>query len=346
VLKHHRTGHQMERDLRRHFVAYQPDARARPLGERPLADVDKKTVVDIVDRIVAVGHHSMARNVFGGVRSFFEWVIGRGIYGIDKSPCDRLKPRHVIGKSKTKRSRVLTDEEWFCYWRAAGKMGRPQSTLLRMLALVPNRRDEIGRGRRRELDLTNARSPTAEEIKAGEKRRQIPAPVWTVPAARMKGTNEEARPFAIPPTPTIVAMLDSLPRGNADDFLFSKNSGLSPVNSWSKDKRDLDRLMLRTWRALGRLKGEDRRGRTFPRFVIHDVRRSIRTGLSALPIPHEIREACLAHRKGGVHGIYDLYENLEERRRALQLWEQKLLSIVEPPKGDANVVRGVFKGAS
>jgi hypothetical protein len=78
--------------------------------------------------------------------------------------------------------------------------------------------------------------------------------------------------------------------------------------------------MLRTWRALGRIMGEDRRNELFKPWVVHDIRSTVRTHLSALPVAHEVREAVMAHRKQGVQATYGLYENLDEKRRALELW--------------------------
>jgi integrase len=40
----------------------------------------------------------------------------------------------------------------------------------------------------------------------------------------------------------------------------------------------------------------------------HDLRRTVRTGLSHLQCPNEIAEAVLGHTRGGVEGIYDRYK--------------------------------------
>ena len=73
-----------------------------------------------------------------------------------------------------------------------------------------------------------------------------------------------------------------------------------------------------------------------PAFVNHDIRRTVRTRLSALKISEEVRKAVLAHVRPGIKGAYDKYEYLEEKREALTLWNARLRSIIEPPP--ANVV--------
>jgi hypothetical protein len=71
--------------------------------------------------------------------------------------------------------------------------------------------------------------------------------------------------------------------------------------------------------------------------VNHDIRRTVRTHLSALHIGEEVREAVLAHVRPGIKGVYDQYQYLEEKREALTLWNARLRDIVEAPP--ANVVK-------
>jgi hypothetical protein len=53
----------------------------------------------------------------------------------------------------------------------------------------------------------------------------------------------------------------------------------------------------------------------------------MRTQLSALPIPDEVRELMIAHRQSGLHQTYDLHD---EKRRGFELWADHLVRIVEP----------------
>ena len=73
------------------------------------------------------------------------------------------------------------------------------------------------------------------------------------------------------------------------------------------------------------------RGGDADAFVLHDIRRTMRTGLSALPIPDNIRELTIAHARPGLHKVYDQFAYEAEKRRALELWAARLRSIVEPP---------------
>jgi integrase len=71
-------------------------------------------------------------------------------------------------------------------------------------------------------------------------------------------------------------------------------------------------------------------------WVIHDLRRTLRTHLSALRIPDHIAEMVIGHGRQGLQRVYDQHRYVDEMREALTLWAARLRSIVEPPP--ANVV--------
>ena len=59
-------------------------------------------------------------------------------------------------------------------------------------------------------------------------------------------------------------------------------------------------------------------------------------------VPHNVAEAVLAHRQGGVVGTYDTHQYLEERNEALTAWAQHIASIVNPePAAPAKVVKSL-----
>src|SRR5450759_2714817 len=111
------------------------------------------------------------------------------------------------------------------------------------------------------------------------------------------------------------------PRRN---YLFSTTMGARPVSGFSKTKQRLDKEMLT---ELGNLEP----------WVIHDIRRTMRTGLSALPVPDLVRELVIGHTKPGLHKVYDQHAYIDEKRHALELWAARLHDIVQP--APANVVK-------
>ena len=156
------------------------------------------------------------------------------------------------------------------------------------------RRSEVAEARWREFDLS--------------------AKLWSIPPERMKANAAHV----VPLTALVVAVLERLPRFDSGDYLFTSTQGRKPITGFNRAKRALDAKMLA---ELGEL----------PPFVLHDIRRSVRTGLSALPVPDLIRELVIGHTKPGLHKIYDQHTYIDEKRHALELWWGRLQSIVEPP---------------
>jgi integrase len=136
--------------------------------------------------------------------------------------------------------------------------------------------------------------------------------LWTVPATRMKGAGAHEIPLA----PEALALLRSLPRFTAGDHVFTTTAGSKAVNGFSKAKGRVD--------ALSGVAG----------WKFHDLRRTMRTHLSALPIEDRVREQMIAHAQPGLHKVYDLHRYEAEKRRGFELWEQRLRGILNPALSD------------
>ena len=66
-------------------------------------------------------------------------------------------------------------------------------------------------------------------------------------------------------------------------------------------------------------------------WVIHDIRRSVATGMADIGIAPHIIEAVLNHvsgHKGGVAGIYNRSSYAVEKAAALAKWDKYVASIV------------------
>ncbi|MEY8199769.1 MAG: site-specific integrase, partial [Colwellia sp.] len=59
----------------------------------------------------------------------------------------------------------------------------------------------------------------------------------------------------------------------------------------------------------------------------HDLRRTVRTGLSRLGCRSEVAEAVLGHSRKGIEGTYDLHGYEDECREWLQKWAEHLSSL-------------------
>jgi integrase len=270
---------------------------------KQVTEITRRDVTHLVDTIKGRGAARQAHNILGHVTTFFNWAIERGVYGLEASPCDRLRPARLIGP-KVVRQRVLTDTELRAFWRATGRMGYPTGPLMRMLLLTGQRKSEVAEARWREFDLANR--------------------VWTVPPERFKS----GASHTVPLSDDVVALLAGLPRWAGGDFLFSTTGGKTPVSGFSKAKVRLDRRMLRTLRAMARSRGDDYNAGLLQPFVIHDLRRTVRTRLASLRVVDAVAEMVIGHGRRGLQRVYDQHAYLDEMREALEAWAKKLRSIV------------------
>ena len=138
-----RKGRECERDIRRELL---------PLwAKRPIAEITAQDVRDIMKAAKERGAPYQAHNILVLARRLFSWAIDQHVYGLETSPCDRLKPKAIIGK-KVFRTRVLDDDELRAFWRATRRLGYPYGPLFRMLALTGQRKSEVAEARWSEFD--------------------------------------------------------------------------------------------------------------------------------------------------------------------------------------------------
>lgn len=314
-LKRHVAGQRKAEQVAREMRA---DLLPR-LKNKPLADITRRDVTKVIDAIKDRGSPYQAHNVFGHLRTMFNWAIDRGVYGIETSPCDRMKATRVIGPKKA-RQRVLSDLEIAAFWRAAGKMTKYDrvrrvkvddinGAVFRLLLVTGQRKSEIA-------------EMAWSEIDGGTK-------LLTVPAERYKSDAAHT----VPLSEMAMDIIEPLPRykgKDTGDFVFTTTKGKKPVNGFSNAKERLERQMLLALRALARMRGDDPKAVRMDPFVIHDVRRTVRTRLSGLRVPDHVAELVIGHARRGLAGVYDRHSYDAEKREALDAWANRLRSIIEP----------------
>lgn len=281
-------------------------------GSRPFGEIMPEEIAVAIRAIVKRGSPYQAHNALGYLRRLYSWAIGTNEFGVTASPVERLRPKDLIGK-KEARDRVLADHELRVVWQATDMLGYPYGPLIKLLMLTGQREREIGDASWSEIDF-------------GKKQ-------LVIGAARMKGSAAHLVPLA----PEALKIVEALPRHTGGAFVFSTSNGTKSVNGYSKCKVRLDgvaakiRAAARLGKDFADVKAEEvEDADRLPPFVLHDLRRSARTGFSALPVEDIVREAVIAHRRGGIHAVYDLHSYAAEKRRCLELWEAHLKGIVSP----------------
>lgn len=95
-------------------------------------------------------------------------------------------------------------------------------------------------------------------------------------------------------------------------LLFQATGSEKPFSAWSKNKKALDKLA------------------PIPHWTLHDLRRTLRTGLGKLGVRPDIAERVLNHisARTEVEDVYDLNLYLPELRDAMQRWENHLTNLL------------------
>lgn len=264
-------------------------------------EIDAGDVAAAIQVIVSRGSKYQAHNAFSYIRGMYNWAMGQPRLNIKVSPCTGLSAKTLIGK-KRPRTRVLQDWEIREVWTACEKENcvYPYGRIIQLLLLTALRENEVAQMRWEELDVDSA--------------------LWTIPSARMKGEDDDPPPpHEVPLTAHMIEIIKSLPPNNGP-FVFSRSGGQKPANYWSKAKRQIDKLSgVRDW-------------------IAHDLRRTVRTRISAIPAEEHVREALLAHGRRGIQAHYDQHRYRDEKRQLLQQWDDRLERILNPPRADARVV--------
>jgi integrase len=153
----------------------------------------------------------------------------------------------------------------------------------------------------------------------------LKAKEWIIPARRSKN----GQPHIIPLAPAVVALVKSIPEVEGSAKLFpakgNRDNGPSGITkAQQRLSKEVDRLLER----------EDS-----TRWTLHDIRRTVATGLQRLGIRFEVTEAVLNHvsgAKGGIAGVYQRHDWKAEKRAALEAWARELNKIVQ--RSDASNV--------
>lgn len=261
------------------------------LGSKPMPYIDHFDLQSVLDAI-PVPQRATRRNVFAYASILFGWAAKRRY--IENNPLLSMeKPGAPMA-----RDRVLYDGELSVIWRASNEMATPWGPFYRLLILTGQRKSEVAGMVWAELDR-----------KSG---------VWTIPADRAKNK----KVHLVPLTPAAINVLDELADGDAwpnSGFVLTTN-GRSSISGFSKAKRVLDD------RVTAFLNG-----RGLPDWRVHDIRRTVATGMQRLGVRFEVTEAILNHvsgAKGGVAGVYQRHDWAMEKASALAAWADHVGTLV------------------
>jgi integrase len=278
---------------------------------RDINSITRRDVIELLDSIVDGGKPIAANRTLAAVRKLFNWALQRGI--IEATPVSLVE----MPSAERKRERTLAAEEIRAVWPAAGGLGYPFGPFFKMALVTGQRREEIAQMRWADIDEAERTWTLSSEMtKAG---RSHVVPLSPVALQILGEARETAR------------LLHGEPEnGKLATYVFTTR-GDRPISGYSKAKVRLDT-------AVAAARQEDGLPALAP-WTIHDLRRTVGTGLGKLGILRFIIARVLNHADRTVTGIYDRHEYLEEKRRALEAWGSYLGSLIAPPAGNVVLIR-------
>jgi integrase len=153
------------------------------------------------------------------------------------------------------------------------------------------------------LILTGARREEIAQLKWSE----IEGDAIQLTNGRSKNGQAHIIPLAAPAR----ELLASLPRIADSEFVFTVD-GARAIGAWSHAKRKLDAASgIKAW-------------------VIHDIRRTVATGLQKLGVSLQTVEAVLGHTSGsraGIVGVYQRHTFADEKRQTLEAWGKHVMGM-------------------
>lgn len=257
----------------------------RVLGNRQAAEITRKDVVALIAEIVDRGANVQAGNVLRELSAAYEFAIG-----LEKLD-DNIANPALLAKSSLHQAKVrLTSKK--------GKRVLAETELVKFLEWLPGSAFTSTQKNILRFTLwTGCR--TGEVCEAEWADIDLDKAQWHI------HTKTETERYVQLPSQAI-AFLKQL-KLNTGDYPFpSQRTGL-PVQQKTISEQ--------AWRLR-----RDKKMLEIAHWSPHDLRRTVRTGLSRLGCPSEVGEAILGHSRKGIEGTYDLHRYEPECRLWLQKW--------------------------
>lgn len=212
---------------------------------------------------------------------------------IEHSPTYKLsKPT-----KEQSRERTLADYEIKDIWLACEKTNYPFGPLVRFLFLTGQRRGEAASIKWEYLD----------------EEKQL----WNLPREDTKSD----RSHSVHLTPVALKLIKEAP--HLGDYVFS-STGDRPFENFSRAKKILDK-------KIKAMRPKDDKSK-MASWTLHDIRRTVATGMARLEIAPHIVEKILNHTSGSIRGvaaIYNRHKYTDEMKAALEKWAGHIEKVLQ-----------------
>jgi integrase len=275
------------------------------VGHLQVSDPKQITKKDLIDCIEAKAQMTptAARQLLVYVKQLFQFMEDREY--IDSNPAASIQSSRVYVKGRkhglriNRKSRVLDDAELHAFWNTVENSGLRKLTAmaLKFILVTGQRPNEC----------------------AGLRFSEINGDVWTIPADRRGKTEDAHRVYLSDLAFQLIDQsTEERERLRKQGKQFDEDLCFFGSNGLQFEKSSLATAVARKRKFLN---NKPELGFWTP----HDLRRTMRTGLSALGLPQHLCERAIGHKASGIIETYDQYDYADELRMVFHEWSSELI---------------------
>ena len=287
-------------------------------GRRKAKSIKRRDVIRLIDSIVERGSPIVANRTLEIIRKMFNFAVEQDI--IETSPCIGVR---APGK-ESQRDRILTDSEIKTFWDVLDRENKddaPKESKLRMAL-----------GTRLALKLQLLTAQRRGEVATAEIADfNLDTGWWTIPGHKSKNGLSHRVPLS-PQSLKIVKQAMEL----AGDSTFLFPSPRASENISPSGETITGRSI--TAGSLTRAINKNRTVIGIDNFSTHDLRRTAASMMTSTGTSRLVVSKILNHVESGITAVYDRHSYDKEKHRALNLWGQKVDSILKGEKKSSKVI--------
>jgi len=257
------------------------------LGSMEVRHVTPADIVHVIES--SKRSWPICKRLLTSAKLLFAHACGKRL--INVNPCVGIDLTALMGARPPIRKRVmLAEDELRALLKDISDIGVENGLAFRILLATCVRSIELAKARWEHIDFELG--------------------TWWVPAESVKTRTG----FLVPITPTVAEWFKSL------QCLSGDSPWVLPARTDRRRKRVGDTHVGKTtlWAAITR--AFDRGDIDVRRFTPHDTRSTAKGHMRNMGIPNDITEIALNHALKGMEAVYDVREEIPERRQALEKW--------------------------
>lgn len=257
------------------------------LGSMEVRNVTPADIVHVIES--SKRSWTICKRLLTSAKLLFAHACGKRL--INVNPCVGIDLTALMGARPPIRKRVmLAEDELRALLKDINDIGVENGLAFRILLATCVRSIELAKARWEHIDFELG--------------------TWWVPAESVKTRTG----FLVPITPTVAEWFKSL------QCLSGDSPWVLPARTDRRRKRVGDTHVGKTtlWAAITR--AFDRGDIDVRRFTPHDTRSTAKGHMRNMGIPNDITEIALNHALKGMEAVYDVREEIPERRQALEKW--------------------------